>query len=101
MGHPNAISKLGVCYEKGEDVEKNYQEADNLYSIASTFHDLRATVKLFIFYLKGIEIERNLSNAVSYIQIAADFNYVPSFFIYELFFLNVIFQIKMKRKQLS
>jgi TPR repeat protein len=55
MDYPNAIFNLGVCYEKREGVDKNYQEATHLYFIVSAFHDLKVTVKLLTFLLNGLE----------------------------------------------
>jgi preprotein translocase subunit SecF len=50
---------LFACYKKGKIVEKNFQKAVHLCSIASAFHDLEVTVGLLTFSLEGIELERN------------------------------------------
>ena len=66
--HPGSVTLLAACYEHGDGVKKNMQEAIRLYKIAIEFNDPVAQFALAIAYLRGNGVERNIPQAVDLLK---------------------------------
>lgn len=66
-----AQNNLGVCYQTGEGVEKNYAEAVKWYRKAADQNDALAQVNLAGCYAQGIGVTKDLSEAYAWLSLAA------------------------------
>jgi len=71
MGSGRATWLLGVCYEKGDGVKKDFEKAVKLYTKADTLGEVKATVLLAKCYEHGRGVPRNLDRAIGLYQRAA------------------------------
>ena len=72
LGNAKALCTLGLCYQKGQGVEKNPAIAVDLYKKAAEKNNKAAFYYLGLCYEKGIGVEKDLSQARNYLKKAAE-----------------------------
>ena len=65
-------NNLGICYQNGTGVEKNFQKAFELYQKATEQGSALAQCNLGICYQNGIGVKKNTQKAVELYQKAAE-----------------------------
>eukprot|EP00455_Lapot_gusevi_P041727 TRINITY_DN4878_c0_g3_i2.p1 TRINITY_DN4878_c0_g3~~TRINITY_DN4878_c0_g3_i2.p1 ORF type:complete len:627 (-),score=52.53 TRINITY_DN4878_c0_g3_i2:32-1828(-) len=74
QGVAHAQFELGLCYETGQGVEKNLQQAIKYYRLAAAQKFARAQNNLGVCYENGRGVERDFAEAVKLYQLSAEQN---------------------------
>lgn len=74
-GNPDAVYKLGCCFEQGIGVEKNMTETVKLYQRAADMGIAQAMYKLGLCYEHGKGVEKDKTKAMSLYQQASAAGY--------------------------
>ena len=77
-GNVNSMINLGILYERGQEVEKDYAKALKWYKEAADNGNEQALYSIGIFYENGFGVEANLSKAVEYFKQAHLQDYLPA-----------------------
>src|SRR5690606_28738287 len=72
QGHAHAQNNLGVMYENGSGVERNYGQAVHWYRLAAEQGHARAQNNLGVMYEHGRGVDRNYGRAVHWYRLAAE-----------------------------
>jgi tetratricopeptide (TPR) repeat protein len=67
-GEAEAQFRLGVCFEKGEGVKRNYKQALLLYEKAAIQNHSYAQNNIGVCYEQGLGLEKNIEKAEIYYQ---------------------------------
>ena len=70
LGHPEGASNIGLLYEKGWGVVKDFDSAEQWYlrAIAGTYHSAQAELGLARIYLSKTPTKENVDKVINYIQ---------------------------------
>ena len=75
QGHPEAQRLLGMMYENGQGVPKNYLEASRWYEKAAAQGELGGIVRLGLLHANGRGIPKNFVEGCKLFLIAKDLGY--------------------------
>ncbi|WP_051327216.1 tetratricopeptide repeat protein [Desulfatibacillum aliphaticivorans] len=75
QGHPEAQRLLGMMYENGQGVPKNYLEASRWYEKAASAGDMGGVVRLGLLHANGRGIPKNFVEGCKLFLIAKDMGY--------------------------
>ena len=81
QGDADAQCNLGLCYAKGDGVERNPTEAIKWWRKAAEQKNVKSQCNLGLCYLHGDGIERNPTEAIKWFRKAAEQGYVGAQFI--------------------
>lgn len=87
LNNTTAMFNLGICYQNGEGVVKNFPKAFDLFKSASNIGDFDSTFQCYLFLSRGIGIERNLGDSLKFLQVAVDNDYAKGYVEYGLWLL--------------
>jgi len=70
LGHPEGASNIGLLYEKGWGVVKDFDSAEQWYlrAIAGTYHSAQAELGLARIYLSKTPTKENVDKIINYIK---------------------------------
>lgn len=71
-GDPRKIYRLGEVYERGNDVEKNFEKAASYYTLSAEKGYVEAQYKMGSWYRQGIGVEKNLLLAEKWYGLATE-----------------------------
>ncbi|KAH3731365.1 sel1 repeat family protein [Pelomyxa schiedti] len=71
-GNANAMNNLGVCYQNGQGVGKDINQAVSLYKKAADAGNATAMFNLGVCYENGRGVDKDINQAVSLFKKAAD-----------------------------
>ena len=72
QGYANAQCNLGVMYERGQGVARNYAKAAAWYAKAADQGIAEAQFNLGVMYYNGLGVARNYAKAIAWYAKAAD-----------------------------
>lgn len=74
LGNPNALYSIGLCYENGIGIEKDFDKAIEWYEKAAEKNQITALTTLGNIYLSDNEKRKDVDKAMEYFERAASQN---------------------------
>ena len=87
-GNADAQYKLGVMYDQGQGVPKDYKEAVKWYRLSAEQGHAKAQINLGVMYVDGYGIPQDNQKAVKWFRLSADQGYAKAQYNLGVMYVN-------------